>query len=343
MLCPRCTGQIDPNTAACTVCGASLTSADGADRLARPGLITVLAILQFVAAVIWMLGALAFVAVVVTASGPDQGQSGVIVLAVIAGVVGVVQALGGIGLLQLKPYGRTVQLVCAWVGLLGIPVGTIISVLILIYMYKPGIKVLFSGKQAFELTPDERAQIAQVTRGSAVPMIAAAVVAGVLVLAMIGILAAAAIPSFLRMRMVANEVSAISSLREINSGQAAYAESCAAGAYAVTLEDLAKPAAGGGPAFVSPGLGTSGVAKSGYRVTLAKDSAEGVADMPPATGTCNGSTGTPASSYFAKAEPVIPGNTGARYFATDARGMIFSSAGPISNPIVESGTVTPIQ
>jgi hypothetical protein len=64
---------------------------------------------------------------------------------------------------------------------------------------------------------------------------------------------------------------------------------------------------------------------------------------PLANGTCNASAGTPASSYFASAEPVVPGNTGARYFATDARGVIFSSTSPIANPIVESATVAPIR
>ena len=54
-----------------------------------------------------------------------------------------------------------------------------------------------------------------------------------LVVAIIGILAAIAIPSLSRARMVANESSAVASLRSINSAQSTYASSCAAGGYAV--------------------------------------------------------------------------------------------------------------
>src|SRR4029078_12043329 len=53
-----------------------------------------------------------------------------------------------------------------------------------------------------------------------------------IVVAIIGIIAAIAIPGLLRARMAGNEASAIGSLRAINSGQAAYSSSCAAGGYA---------------------------------------------------------------------------------------------------------------
>src|SRR5262245_64210535 len=61
-----------------------------------------------------------------------------------------------------------------------------------------------------------------------------------IVVAIIGIIAAIAIPGLLRARMAGNEASAIGSLRAINSGQAAYSSSCAAGGYATTLADLFK-------------------------------------------------------------------------------------------------------
>ena len=50
-----------------------------------------------------------------------------------------------------------------------------------------------------------------------------------IVVAIIGIIAAIAIPGLLRARMAGNEASAIGSLRAINSGQAAFSSSCAAG------------------------------------------------------------------------------------------------------------------
>src|SRR5439155_12397809 len=50
-----------------------------------------------------------------------------------------------------------------------------------------------------------------------------------IVVAIIGIIAAIAVPGLLRARMSGNEASAIGSLRAINSGQASYSSSCAAG------------------------------------------------------------------------------------------------------------------
>ena len=159
-----------------------------------------------------------------------------------------------------------------------------------------------------------------------------------IVVAIIGIIAAIAVPGLLRARMSGNEVSAIGSLRAINSGQAAYSTSCATGAYAVTLDDLVKPPTGSNQGFISPDLKSNGVSKSGYFVTLAQDAASGVQAMSSVT-TCNASAGTPASSYFAKADPVTVGGTGTRFFATDTRGTIFYDAATIANPIVVTTVV----
>src|SRR5438876_8909002 len=141
-----------------------------------------------------------------------------------------------------------------------------------------------------------------------------------IVVAIIGIIAAIAVPGLLRARMSGNEASAIGSLRAINSGQASYSSSCAAGGYAIDLKDLVLAPAGSSQGFVSPDLKSNGVIKSGYTVTLAKDGAAGVTDIGTAAATCNGSGATPASSYFANADPVTAGGTGTRFFATDTRG-----------------------
>jgi len=244
-----------------------------------------------------------------------------------------------VGLWKLKPYGRTIQLVFAWIGLIGIPIGTIISILILVYLFKPGIKALFSGKPIAELTGDELTQIAAVTQGSQMAVVV--VVLLVALIPVVGIIAAIAIPGLLRARMAGNEAAAIWALRAINSGQAAYSSRCAAGGYAVTLDDLGKPPEGSSQGFVLADLGTNGVTRSGYTVTLAKDAAAGVTDTGTAAATCNASTRAPASSYYASAVPVTPGSTGMRAFATDTRGTIFyASAGAApANPIPSSATV----
>src|SRR5579872_3430483 len=108
-----------------------------------------------------------------------------------------------------------------------------------------------------------------------------------MVVAIIGIIAAIAVPGLLRARMSGNEASAIGSMRAINSAQAGYSSSCAAGGYAVDLGDLAKAPAGSNQAFLGPDLASNGVLKSGYLIALAKDGAAGTMDVssPPALAT----------------------------------------------------------
>ena len=68
-----------------------------------------------------------------------------------------------------------------------------------------------------------------------------------IVVAIIGIIAAIAVPGLLRARMSGNEASAIGSIRTIASAEATYASSCGGGGYAVALEDLGEPPLAGGP------------------------------------------------------------------------------------------------
>ena len=166
-----------------------------------------------------------------------------------------------------------------------------------------------------------------------------------IVVAIIGIIAAIAIPGLLRARMAGNEASAIGSLRAINSGQAAYSSSCAAGGYATTLADLflAPP---GGTGFISPDLNANGVVKSGYTVTLAAGA--GAANVTTAASTCNVSSAAAVSVYFAKTDPQTLNGTGTRYFGTDTRGTIFqnnTAAAPANaaTGIVATATDVPVQ
>jgi len=153
-----------------------------------------------------------------------------------------------------------------------------------------------------------------------------------IVVAILGIIATIAVPGLLRARMSGSEAAAIGSLRAINSGQASYSSSCAAGGYAITLDDLVKAPANGSRGFISPDLYSNGVVTNGYAVSLAKET--GAVDIGTGAATCNASASNPASSYFAKADPVTAGGTGTRYFGTDPRGTIFfSTAGTMVNPI----------
>ena len=344
MYCARCGSPLAPNTAFCSSCGAPVPGvAGGPSVLKRPGLITLLAVLQLVGAAIWLLTALAAVTTDIAGVSQEQREVANIAVAVLLGSLGLVQVFCGVGLWKLRPYGRTIQLTFAWIGLIGIPFGTIVSILILVYLYKPGIKALFSGKPISELSADERTSIAEVSQSSWALVVVVIAIVVLLVVAIGGIVAAIAVPGLMRARTAGNEAAAIAALRAINSGEASYSSSCSAGGYAVSLDDLAKPPRGNALGFISPDLGTNGVTKGGYTVTLTKDAAAGVTDVGTAASTCNASTKPPASSYFASAEPVTPGGTGTRHFATDARGTIFSSASPIANPIMASASVVPVQ
>ena len=156
-----------------------------------------------------------------------------------------------------------------------------------------------------------------------------------IVVAIVGVVAGIAVPSLMRARMAGNEASAIGSLRAINSAEASFASTCASGFYAIALDDLAKPptSGSGSDPFISPDLPTNGITKSGYIVTVVKSADPATRNMAPVL-TCNGAAGTPASGYFASANPVTPGGTGRRFFATEVRGTIMQdTAAAIANPI----------
>jgi type II secretory pathway pseudopilin PulG len=166
----------------------------------------------------------------------------------------------------------------------------------------------------------------------------------VVIAGIVGLLTAIAVPNLLRARMAGDEASAIGSLRAVSSAQQAFASTCLAGGYAITLDDLAKPPLGsGGQAFIGADLSTNGIIKSGYFITLAKDAFPGVGDIGSPAATCNGSASQPTSSYFASADPVTPGVTGMRFFAIDTRARVYQSSAPVANPLTPSPTVVPVQ
>ena len=73
--------------------------------------------------------------------------------------VGAFHALTATGLFLLKEFGRVCQMIQSGLGLLAIPFGTIVSALILYYLTRPGVVLLFSGRPPAAMTPDERALV----------------------------------------------------------------------------------------------------------------------------------------------------------------------------------------
>ena len=146
-----------------------------------------------------------------------------------------------------------------------------------------------------------------------------------IVVAIIGIIAAIGVPGLLRAWMSANEATAIASLRAVHSAQSTYSSSAGNGGYATSLTILGTPCAGGTHGFISPDLwpstpgvtlnGATGIIKSGYDTDMTGNGIAGPDD-------CN-STAT-NTYYTATAVPVSGGTTGQRGFNMSAAGTIFS-------------------
>ncbi|MGB7922071.1 MAG: prepilin-type N-terminal cleavage/methylation domain-containing protein [Pyrinomonadaceae bacterium] len=123
-----------------------------------------------------------------------------------------------------------------------------------------------------------------------------------IVVAIIGIIAAIAIPNLLASRRAANEASAISSLRTLTSSQATYQTTTGAGAYG-DLSTLRTAS------LIDAGLGNG--AKSGYTFATTPTGVAGSATNPP--------------SYTATAIPTQSTGvtqSGTRRFYTDQTGVI---------------------
>ena len=244
----------------------------------RPFGVVVLGLLNTLGALLYLAGGGVLLVVGLAIQPSDDGS---IVAAVVGGVIvlfGAFHAVTAIGLFMLKGFGRVCQMIQSGVGLLMVPLGTIMSVLILYYLTRPGLALLFSGRPPAAMTPVERELVARDSKQGVV-VVVVLVVTVFMGIAVLGILAAVSIPALVRARMSGNEAVAIGSLRAMTSAQAAYAASHG-GQYG-TLECLTSPAVcpnadGSVPTepFLSPAAALPGP-RSGYtfRLVLTTDQA----------------------------------------------------------------------
>jgi prepilin-type N-terminal cleavage/methylation domain-containing protein len=159
--------------------------------------------------------------------------------------------------------------------------------------------------------------------------------------AIIGIIAAVAMPQLLRARSSGNEASAIGSLRAVHSGEATYASSCARGGFAQSLDDLALPPVGSQTGFISPDMAANGVSKSGFILNVGPGTVLTVVTAKAQV--CNAPTDDAISSYFAEGHPVKVGTTGYRSFGMDYRGTIYQELSGVTFTNVLPATATPVQ
>jgi len=131
-----------------------------------------------------------------------------------------------------------------------------------------------------------------------------------IVVAIILIIAAIAIPNLLRAKIAANESSAVSSLRTINTAEVTYSSSWGAG-YAPTVDNLGGvapcgPATAVTSCIIDSALSVAPYTKSGYAFVAVGNNAVG--------GINNG--------FEANATPVAVDVTGKRAFCSDQSGVL---------------------
>jgi type IV pilus assembly protein PilA len=144
-----------------------------------------------------------------------------------------------------------------------------------------------------------------------------------IVVSLIGIIAAIAVPALQRARVSANEMAALAAMRTINSAQVAYAATCGGGGYAASLEGLGRAPSDGTSPYVPLDLAFAAEARSaknGYYYKLVPTGSSTV--VLPAEETCNLADTPSRTEYLATAAPSRPGLTGLRYFATNQTGEI---------------------
>ena len=131
-----------------------------------------------------------------------------------------------------------------------------------------------------------------------------------IVVAIIPIIAAIAIPNLLRSRIAANEASAVGSIRTINTAEVTYSSSYPDCGF-TTLTNLG----GSGGNTTGAGLIDAVLAnglKSGYSFGTT---------VSGGSGTCGSGSGTPNSTYTVNGNPQSA-QTGQRYFFSDQSGVI---------------------
>jgi prepilin-type N-terminal cleavage/methylation domain-containing protein len=144
-----------------------------------------------------------------------------------------------------------------------------------------------------------------------------------IVVAIILIIAAIAIPNLLRSRIAANEASAVGSLRTINTAEVTYASTYPN--YGFTdlayLGGTAATPAYNNALLLDPVLGctSGGAAGAGAAGTACAKSGYYVYSVVTLNTT---GTGAPASTYTIGADAISEGQTGQRYFFSDASGVI---------------------
>jgi len=147
-----------------------------------------------------------------------------------------------------------------------------------------------------------------------------------IVVAIILIIAAIAIPNLLRARIAANESSAVASVRTINSAEVAYNSAYPTVGFATSLTVLSGTCTGtnqptsSGACLIDSTLASG--SKSGYSFALNN----------------GGGTNTPQGTYESDSGPLTINQTGVRYFCSTSDNVVRYGASDLTGNCVAQGT-----
>ncbi|MFY9802165.1 MAG: prepilin-type N-terminal cleavage/methylation domain-containing protein [Candidatus Acidiferrales bacterium] len=157
-----------------------------------------------------------------------------------------------------------------------------------------------------------------------------------IVVAIILIIAAIAIPNLLRAKIAANQASAVQALRTMTSAEQTFSSTFNDG-YTLTMQQLGGPVGSSGcnnAGLIDEVLSTAPFQKSGYGFVFTANGNVALASGVPAACGASGDTG-----YSISATPVTLGSTGTASYCVDETGVIRvnSSGVAIPAPCANSG------
>lgn len=150
-----------------------------------------------------------------------------------------------------------------------------------------------------------------------------------LVMAIVGVLAAISIAGYRHARVIGSEAAAIVGLQAINQAQFVFAQTCGDQRYSPTLAGLGVPAPTTGEPFLSADMTTEPLVKSGYQYVMS-----GTASLEERP-TCNGLTAV--TGYRVTADPTMPGVSGIRFLGTNTDRVVYADSSTFAEDMPERG------
>lgn len=148
-----------------------------------------------------------------------------------------------------------------------------------------------------------------------------------LVVTILGVIAATAVPSLIRARASAEETATIAALRTLVTAQGTFAATCTNGFYAPSMPWLARvPNQQARTPFIGPPFTANVTDRYGYRIRFTAGPR-----APAATASCNGlRNGQSVGSYFFAADVLVARGRVTRFFGVNQSGTIYQSTRRIS-------------